>query len=193
MASCSTSAPNVASTTGNVAKQFVRTRAYYQPPSTNIPVPSSNTKQFSRLCLGGEIVQVPSAIVQQEGLFRAVVTKEAFRSLSVEAQTYLKRFLPKYEGAEKEEERILDAVFTADPNFYFGNPLGKVHSKIRCGWFNPERPSDQVQLRDNRRVLYDHYIRYYHISLLKKLLVSRRCLVEQATNRAIHSDGPVNQ
>uniref|UniRef100_A0A915C9D7 Nuclear factor related to kappa-B-binding protein n=1 Tax=Parascaris univalens TaxID=6257 RepID=A0A915C9D7_PARUN len=123
-----------------------------------------------------------SNVVLQEGLFRAVVTKEAFRSLSVEAQTYLKRFLPKYEGAEKEEERILDAVFTADPNFYFGNPLGKVHSKIRCGWFNPERPSDQVQLRDNRRVLYDHYIRYYHISLLKKLLVSRRKLLEHFAN-----------
>ncbi|VDM40897.1 unnamed protein product [Toxocara canis] len=170
---------NVACSQANMPKQFVRTKSYCQPPANSVSIPTSNSSNvhldsFSRLCLGGEIVQVPSAIVQQEALFRAVVTKEAYRSLSVEAQTYLKRFLPKYDGAEKDEERILDSVFTSDPNFYFGNPLGKVHSKIRCGWFNPERPSDQVQLRDNRRVLYDHYIRYYHISLLKKLLVSRR-------------------
>ncbi|VDK51937.1 unnamed protein product [Anisakis simplex] len=173
-------------------QQFtIRTAAPFQQQSANTSYPtmsandssssSSPAEAFSRLCLGGEIIQVPTAIVQQEWLFRAVVTKDAYRSLSVEAQTYLKRFLPKYDGAtEKEdEEKILDSVFTNDPNFYFGNPLGKIYSKLRCGWFNPERPGDQVQLRDNRRVLYDHYIRYYHISLLKKLLISRRKLLEQ--------------
>ncbi|EFO25556.1 hypothetical protein LOAG_02932 [Loa loa] len=106
---------------------------------------------FSRLCLGGEIVQVPTVIVEQETVFRAVITKHAFRSLGIDTQNYLKRFLPKYEGSDKDEEQILNIIFTADPNLYFGNPLGKLHSKIRCGWFNPERPSYQVQLRDNRR------------------------------------------
>ncbi|KHN70830.1 Nuclear factor related to kappa-B-binding protein [Toxocara canis] len=121
---------NVACSQANMPKQFVRTKSYCQPPANSVSIPTSNSSNvhldsFSRLCLGGEIVQVPSAIVQQEALFRAVVTKEAYRSLSVEAQTYLKRFLPKYDGAEKDEERILDSVFTSDPNFYFGNPLGK--------------------------------------------------------------------
>uniref|UniRef100_A0A0N4VNC8 General transcription factor 3C polypeptide 1 n=1 Tax=Enterobius vermicularis TaxID=51028 RepID=A0A0N4VNC8_ENTVE len=145
---------------------------------------------LSRLCLGGEIVAVPSAIIQEvqvlnfdadsaqvlkiESVFRQVITKEAFRSLSSEGQQYLKRFLPRYEGAENDEELILDAAFTDDKNFYFGNSMAKVHSKIRCGYFNPERPSAIVQLRDNRRVLYDHNIRHYYISLLKKLLIARR-------------------
>ncbi|MFH4973566.1 hypothetical protein AB6A40_000275 [Gnathostoma spinigerum] len=141
-----------------------------------------NTEPLSRLCLGGEIVQVPTAIVEQESMFRDVITKEAYRMLTPEAQNYLKRFLPKYEGAEADEERILECVFTSDPNFHFGNSLAKVYSKIKCGWFNPERTSDQVQLKDNRRLAYDHYIRYYYISLLKKLLVARHRLLKQVAN-----------
>ncbi|EJW85867.1 hypothetical protein WUBG_03220 [Wuchereria bancrofti] len=143
---------------------------------------------FSRLCLGGEIVQVPTVIVEQETVFRAVITKHAFRSLGIDTQNYLKRFLPKYEGSSKDEEQILDIVFTADPNLYFGNPLGKLHSKIRCGWFNPERPSDQVQLRDNRRVLYDHYIRHYYMTVLKSLLISRNREFVKYTNSSVFEE-----
>ncbi|VDK88043.1 unnamed protein product [Litomosoides sigmodontis] len=157
--------------------------------SNNYPMCSGVNKtnvahlHFSRLCLGGEIVQVPTVVVEQETMFRAVITKHAFRSLGDDMQNYLKvRFLPKYEGSDKDEEKILDIVFTADPNLYFGNPLGKLHSKIRCGWFNPERPSDQVQLRDNRRVLYDHYIRHYYMTVLKSLLISRNREFVKYTN-----------
>ncbi|VDN33503.1 unnamed protein product [Gongylonema pulchrum] len=45
---------------------------------------------LSRLCLGGEIVQLPTVLVEQESMFRAVITKDAYRSLSIEAQNYLK-------------------------------------------------------------------------------------------------------
>uniref|UniRef100_A0A1I8E8V4 Uncharacterized protein n=1 Tax=Wuchereria bancrofti TaxID=6293 RepID=A0A1I8E8V4_WUCBA len=170
---------------------------------------------FSRLCLGGEIVQVPTVIVEQETVFRAVITKHAFRSLGIDTQNYLKvvihnsrSFLPVHAytafnyleiireqyfsvscpRSSKDEEQILDIVFTADPNLYFGNPLGKLHSKIRCGWFNPERPSDQVQLRDNRRVLYDHYIRHYYMTVLKSLLISRNREFVKYTNSSVFEE-----
>ncbi|MCP9266020.1 Alpha-1,6-mannosyl-glycoprotein 2-beta-N-acetylglucosaminyltransferase [Dirofilaria immitis] len=155
----------------NVEDRGQKLSTYSGMKRTNAP-----SSHFSRLCLGGEIVQVPTIIVEQETVFRAVITKHAFQSLGTDTQNYLKRFLPKYEESDKDEEKILDIIFTADPNLYFGNPLGKLHSKIRCklsGWFNPERPSDQVQLRDNRRVLYDHYIRHYYMTVLKSLLISR--------------------
>jgi len=135
---------------------------------------------MQRLCLGGEIVQVPAVIVEQESLFRTVISRSAFDSLSIESRIYLRRFLPRYPNWESEESDILDCAFSDDPNFYFGNPVSRVHSKIQGGWFNPERPSDQVQLRDNARVLYDHYIRHYYISLLRKLLITRRKLIEKA-------------
>uniref|UniRef100_A0A914XKZ7 ASX DEUBAD domain-containing protein n=1 Tax=Plectus sambesii TaxID=2011161 RepID=A0A914XKZ7_9BILA len=142
--------------------------------SSSAAASNDDVEKMVRLCLGGEIVQVPQSLAASEDVFRAVMTKETFDSLSADAKTYLKRFLPSSDASEQSEEKILRGAFTNDKNFYFGNALGKVHSKIRAGWFNPERPSDQVQLRDNARVLYDHYIRRYYISLLKKLLISRR-------------------
>lgn len=170
--------PNIGSTRSSISSFSSAS------PICNSTTPSSSHCDIplSRLCLGGEIVAIPSAIIQEESLFREVITKEAYRFLSPEGQQYLKRFLPKYEGAEKDEEAILDAAFTSNPNCYFGNSMGKVHSKIRCGYFNPERPSAIVQLRDNRRVLYDHNIRHYYISLLKKLLIARRKLLERFYN-----------
>ncbi|VIO86674.1 Uncharacterized protein BM_BM11000 [Brugia malayi] len=167
---------------------MLRTGTNNYPTCSGMNRASASHLHFSRLCLGGEIVQVPTVIVEQETVFRAVVTKHAFRSLGTDTQNYLKRFLPKYEGSSKDEEQILDIVFTADPNLYFGNPLGKLHSKIRCGWFNPERPSDQVQLRDNRRVLYDHYIRHYYMTVLKSLLISRNREFVKYTNSSVFEE-----
>ncbi|VDN57789.1 unnamed protein product [Dracunculus medinensis] len=138
---------------------------------------------ISRLCLGGEIVKVPSLIVQMESFFRLAVSKKMHDLLSVEAQKYLTRFLPseKYKGHDNSSIKdmiiALDDIFTDDKNFFFGNPLEIVYSKIRCGWFNPERPADKVQLRDNCMVRYDHFIREYHINLVKKLHIARQRLL----------------
>uniref|UniRef100_A0A0N5AD64 CNDH2_C domain-containing protein n=1 Tax=Syphacia muris TaxID=451379 RepID=A0A0N5AD64_9BILA len=145
-------------------------------PVCNSTTPSSSQcdSELTKLCLGGEIVFVPSAIIQDESLFRDVITKDAYRMLSSEWQQYLKRFLPHYEGADEDEEAILNAAFTDDANFNFGNAMGKVYAKIKCGYFNGERASGLVQLKDNHRVLYDHNIRHYYISLLKKLLIARQ-------------------
>ncbi|CAG9541113.1 unnamed protein product [Cercopithifilaria johnstoni] len=144
---------------------MLRTGTNNYPTYSGMNKANGSHLHFSRLCLGGEIVQVPTVIVEQETMFRAVITKHAFRSLCTDTQNYLKRFLPKYEGSDKDEVKILDMIFTADPNLYFGNPLGKLHSKIRCGWFNPERPSDQVQLRDNRR---REFVRYTNSSAFEE-------------------------
>ncbi|VDN01222.1 unnamed protein product [Thelazia callipaeda] len=164
-------------------------------------------QRFSRLCLSGEIVHIPTVMLeehlqeaineflrkqflislydfyrdvfinaylcQQEDIFRAVVTKDAFRSLSVDTQDYLKRFLPKYDGSVNDEEKVLDTVFSASPNVYFGNPVEKFLSKLRQGLLNPVKSSDQAHLRDNRRVLYDHYIRHYYMTVFKSALISR--------------------
>ncbi|KJH44883.1 hypothetical protein DICVIV_09075 [Dictyocaulus viviparus] len=59
-----------------------------------------------------------------------------------------------------------------------GNPIEKVQSKLKNGWFNPDRPSQQNQIRDNNKVLYDHYIRFYHMSLLNKLVKSRHAVLQ---------------
>lgn len=50
------------------------------------------------------------------------------------------------------------------------NILSTIDSSILAGFFDPDR---STELNNNRKVLYDHYIRHYYMSLLKKLLISR--------------------
>ncbi|KAE9418087.1 hypothetical protein Angca_000837, partial [Angiostrongylus cantonensis] len=82
------------------------------------------------------------------------------------------QFLPPINNAA-EEQQALSCAFTRRTDLVHGNPIEKVQSKLKNGWFNPDRPSQQNQIRDNNRVLYDHYIRFYHMSLLNKLVKSR--------------------
>ncbi|KAF7640275.1 hypothetical protein Mgra_00000103 [Meloidogyne graminicola] len=58
--------------------------------------------------------------------------------------------------------------------------MEKFFKKICDGYFSSV---DHVQLRDHKRVLYDHYIRHHQMNLLKKLLVSRHMLLENASKR----------
>uniref|UniRef100_A0A914CQJ6 Uncharacterized protein n=2 Tax=Acrobeloides nanus TaxID=290746 RepID=A0A914CQJ6_9BILA len=113
-----------------------------------------------------------------EELFREIITKDAYKSLPVESRNYLKRFFPK-NHEPNEEEQILDGIFSTDPKFHFGNTIVKMHSKLKAGFFDPDRSSE---LNNNRKVLYDHYIRHYYMSLLKKLLISRHAIFDQECN-----------
>lgn len=45
---------------------------------------------------------------------------------------------------------------------------------VSAGYFNRPHPADEVQLRDHRKVLYDHFIRRYYMDLMKKLMISRQ-------------------
>uniref|UniRef100_A0A915DMI3 Uncharacterized protein n=1 Tax=Ditylenchus dipsaci TaxID=166011 RepID=A0A915DMI3_9BILA len=135
----------------------------------------------SRLCLGGEMVEVPDILINDETLFRNVMKKSAFWSLSEPARQRLRRFLPLPISSREEEDKVLDCAFTNNESFCFGSPISKVFLKIKTGYFSAPHAADQVQLRDHRRVLYDHYIRHYYMNLLKKLLIGRQIILESAS------------
>uniref|UniRef100_A0A914YCT5 Uncharacterized protein n=1 Tax=Panagrolaimus superbus TaxID=310955 RepID=A0A914YCT5_9BILA len=65
--------------------------------------------------------------------------------------------------------------------------MTRAFNRIRAGYFNVERPSDLLQLQDNRRVWYDHFIRQYYMRLLKKMLLTRHAILEQAANLPEHA------
>ncbi|CAJ0932129.1 unnamed protein product, partial [Mesorhabditis belari] len=147
--------------------------------------------EMSKLNLGGELILVPTVLVISEGAFRSIINHETFMKLPEAAKKHLMTFLPQSERPEDNEE-TLKKVFTKSPRFNFGNPVGKFHAKLKGGHFGTERPSERVQLKDDQRVLYDHYIRFYHINLLKKLLVSRHALLQHFISTPTWEDpGPV--
>ncbi|KIH57912.1 hypothetical protein ANCDUO_11891 [Ancylostoma duodenale] len=87
------------------------------------------------------------------------------------------QFLPPIKTVA-EEQHALACAFTKRTDLVHGNPIERVQSKLKNGWFNPDRPSQQNQIRDNNKVLYDHYIRFYHMNLLNKLVKSRHAVLQ---------------
>ncbi|VDM65841.1 unnamed protein product [Strongylus vulgaris] len=87
------------------------------------------------------------------------------------------QFLPPIKTVA-EEQHALSCAFTKRMDLVHGNPIERVQSKLKNGWFNPDRPSQQNQIRDNNKVLYDHYIRFYHMNLLNKLVKSRHAVLQ---------------
>ncbi|KAE9550472.1 hypothetical protein FO519_006310 [Halicephalobus sp. NKZ332] len=136
---------------------------------------------LGQLSIGGEVVEVPDIVLENEGVFRHILSPGTFFSLSEEHQTHLKRFLPRNLDDEETEKCIFSAL-THDQNHYFGSPLSRAFNKIRAGFYNVDRPTDLHQLQDNRRVWYDHFIRRHYMKLLRTLVVARHAILEQAAS-----------
>ncbi|KAK5979548.1 hypothetical protein GCK32_015248 [Trichostrongylus colubriformis] len=128
--------------------------------------------EVTRVNFNGDLLLLPSILVHSEYVFRQVVCAETYYSLSEEARAHLRQFLPPIKTVA-EEQHALACAFTKRTDLVHGNPINRVQSKLKNGWFNPDRPSQQNQIRDNNKVLYDHYIRFYHMNLLNKLVKSR--------------------
>lgn len=133
--------------------------------------------EVTRVNFNGDLLLLPSILVHSEYVFRQIVSAETYYSLSEEARAHLRQFLPPIKTIA-EEQHTLECAFTTRTDLVHGNPIDKVQSKLKNGWFNPDRPSQQNQIRDNNKVLYDHYIRFYHMNLLNKLVKSRHVVLQ---------------
>ncbi|CAJ0599815.1 unnamed protein product [Cylicocyclus nassatus] len=133
--------------------------------------------EVTRVNFNGDLLLLPSILVHSDYVFRQVVCAETYYSLSEEARNHLRQFLPPIKTVA-EEQHALSCAFTKRMDLVHGNPIDRVQSKLKNGWFNPDRPSQQNQIRDNNKVLYDHYIRFYHMNLLNKLVKSRHAVLQ---------------
>ncbi|KHJ83161.1 hypothetical protein OESDEN_17142, partial [Oesophagostomum dentatum] len=133
--------------------------------------------EVTRVNFNGDLLLLPSILVHSDYIFRQVVSVETYYSLSEEARNHLRQFLPPIKTVA-EEQHALSCAFTKRMDLVHGNPIERVQSKLKNGWFNPDRPSQQNQIRDNNKVLYDHYIRFYHMNLLNKLVKSRHAVLQ---------------
>uniref|UniRef100_A0A7E4V6R6 DUF4211 domain-containing protein n=1 Tax=Panagrellus redivivus TaxID=6233 RepID=A0A7E4V6R6_PANRE len=140
---------------------------------------------FRKLNIGGETVPVPDLMLENEEIFKGVLSMDTFNSLSEESKAHLKRFLPR---GVNPEQGVSDAL-TPDSGFFFGSPLELARKRINEGFYDHDYPQHQAMLRDDRRVRYDHFIRQYHMKLLKKLLLTRHAILEQAAT--IPPDAPI--
>ncbi|CAJ0586757.1 unnamed protein product, partial [Mesorhabditis spiculigera] len=170
-------------------------------PSTSFstsPTPSESSDddlenlhvELSRLAFHGEECLIPTILLISEDAFRSVINYDTFKSLDEATQKKLRTLLPQFDDPS-EEELALQSVFTVDETFNFGTPIGKVHWKLKSGQFGVGRASERHQLRDSQGVKYDHYIRFYHMNLLKKLLISRHDLLQHySSTPLIDEPGP---
>uniref|UniRef100_A0AC35FKL6 Uncharacterized protein n=1 Tax=Panagrolaimus sp. PS1159 TaxID=55785 RepID=A0AC35FKL6_9BILA len=166
---------------------------YYQESASPAASETSTIEiTMSQLSIGGEVIEVPDLMLENESIFYHVLSKETFDSLSIDQQNHLKRFLPKTCETEKDVKKCINSAFNYNPNYYFGSPSTRAFNRIRAGYFNVDRPSDLLQLQDNRRVWYDHFIRQYYMKLLKRILLTRHAILEQAANLPEHAPIKIN-
>uniref|UniRef100_A0A1I7WUR5 Sin3a_C domain-containing protein n=1 Tax=Heterorhabditis bacteriophora TaxID=37862 RepID=A0A1I7WUR5_HETBA len=170
-----------------------------QPGPSGIPTQQQDTPtlnsetETTKVVLSGDIVSLPNILVCSEVIFRSVINTDVYMQLSDQAKKYLRQYLPKINN-EQDEKDVLSHAFSQKMSLVHGNPIEMLHSKLKNGWYSPERPpAQQVQIRDNNKVLYDHYIRFYHINLLKKLLMSRHTLLQHYMNTSAFEERPTKQ
>lgn len=130
-------------------------------------------EEETKLTFGNQIFDVPSAIISELDIFLEIYCKHTWDTLRTEDKERLKKLLPSSQN-DGETLNLLTELFDAS------GKSNECHRRLQADWYRADRPSREVQIRDNARLLYDHAIRKYYIQLLKKLLASRRKILETA-------------
>uniref|UniRef100_A0A0K0G3D0 Uncharacterized protein n=1 Tax=Strongyloides venezuelensis TaxID=75913 RepID=A0A0K0G3D0_STRVS len=142
--------------------------------------------RMRRINLNGFSFNVPEILLENEAIFRGIFSRRVFDALPPHTKQYLYQFLPHVDDIPVDS--FVDAAFTNDPGFNFVNPLTKLRKKLQHNWFSSEKSSEILQLRDSRKVIYDHFIRQYYIDLMGKLLRSRHEILEKAYQSTSQED-----
>uniref|UniRef100_A0A1I7Z7Q1 snRNA-activating protein complex subunit 3 n=1 Tax=Steinernema glaseri TaxID=37863 RepID=A0A1I7Z7Q1_9BILA len=184
--SCSSTEPS--STVNIVNGEGSDSTVAEEPSSSTSP---KSTLPMSRICLTGDSIYIPTVLCEDEELLRSILSVETLKSLPEEKQTALKKLLPSYEKSDEDLDMILECAFSNDEFFCYGNTLSKLFYKLECNWYSPDRPCEDLQLRDNRRVMYDHFHRHYYISMLRRLLISRHRILEKVSALSGSEEGDI--
>ncbi|KAI6218182.1 hypothetical protein M3Y99_01728500 [Aphelenchoides fujianensis] len=154
-------------------------------PSESSPPPPPPPEKLE-LVLANELIEVPSKLFRDEEFFRSVVTKEAFYSLSEGARSRLIKHLPPEMAANMDD--ALDFIFSKNKSTGFLPPLTTVYNRFEgkrrlfiSGYYSPAHAADSTQLRDFHKVLYYHFIRNHNMQLLRKLVLNRHQILENAS------------
>ncbi|KAI6217398.1 hypothetical protein M3Y99_01769200 [Aphelenchoides fujianensis] len=161
-------------------------------PSESSPPPPPPPEKLE-LVLANELIEVPSKLFRDEEFFRSVVTKEAFYSLSEGARSRLIKHLPPEMAANMDD--ALDFILSKEKSTGFLPPLTTVYNRfegkrsiaatfiasIPAGYYSPAHAADSTQLRDFHKVLYYHFIRNHNMQLLRKLVLNRHQILENAS------------
>ncbi|CAD5210416.1 unnamed protein product [Bursaphelenchus okinawaensis] len=144
---------------------------------------------YMNLFLNGEFVDIPAKLFENEAIFRSVISRESFDKLSSEAKYRLKGFLPSAFMEKQNFEKDLDIAFTEEA--FIPAPL-VVYQKTRGGYYNHPHSADPNQLNSYYRVLHNHFIRNHSMRLLRKLLLSRKTILEKAEHVGFNEEINLN-
>ncbi|KAI6216313.1 hypothetical protein M3Y99_01826100 [Aphelenchoides fujianensis] len=132
-------------------------------PSESSPPPPPPPEKLE-LVLANELIEVPSKLFRDEEFFRSVVTKEAFYSLSEGARSRLIKHLPSEMAANMDD--ALDFILSKDKSTGFLPLLTTVYNRFE----------GKLAI-----VLYYHFIRNHNMQLLRKLVLNRHQILENAS------------
>ncbi|XP_077484243.1 nuclear factor related to kappa-B-binding protein isoform X2 [Amblyomma americanum] len=149
------------------------------PPGGGSHHPHRGVEPMERCLLGGQVVQIPQALCEQEALLRAVLSIDTWNNVLSEAHKIrLMEFLPNFGENDKEEKvETLQRLFSGC-NFRFGNPIHCFFLRLRDGLLVPDIARTASLVRKASYRDYRLHQRRYHCCLLQEILVSRKRLLD---------------
>uniref|UniRef100_A0A3P8VPC7 Nuclear factor related to kappaB binding protein n=1 Tax=Cynoglossus semilaevis TaxID=244447 RepID=A0A3P8VPC7_CYNSE len=146
-----------------------------------------NHGQITEECLlGNTVVSLPEDLLEDPEIFFSVMSESTWTEVLTDSQRqHLRQFLPQFpENNSSEQESVISDLFN-DRNVHFGNPVHLAQKLFRDGYFNPEVVKYRQLCAKSQRKRQLYSLQQYYHRLLKQILVSRKELVEVATQNGL--------
>ncbi|XP_003386786.1 PREDICTED: nuclear factor related to kappa-B-binding protein-like [Amphimedon queenslandica] len=137
-------------------------------------------KKEVSLLIGGEEISVPTELLEDEDVFSHVMSRDTWDNVLTESdREHLSKFLPQELSNEQKESTITDLF--GGVAFKFGsNPIKESWDKVSGGDYVRDISCLKDKLKLLKYQLYQQNMKYYHLSLMQDVLLSKRHIMYSA-------------
>ena len=155
-------------------------------PMENDPGAESSEPILEELLLGGNLVEVPSDLYENEDIFNTFFSVETWNNLIPEdVKLELLQYLPNFPTDDLDEKaRTIEMLFGGQ-NFHFGNPLEKFREDLVNGDYLPENVEMKAMVATAQRRNFEEWLENYQFDIAQKCLDSRKKHLEAATGNIV--------
>jgi len=135
-------------------------------------------KEFYEPCLFNNLViSLPCSLIAGLKDIFGVVSMETWNSLTEHEKESLIPFLPK----DYPMEKLLNQLFSGE-NFFFGNPLNKLHKKMQAGEYHTYVVPQRERFLDMKHKDHNHELRLYQERMLQKSVSFKKKVMQNFNN-----------
>eukprot|EP00795_Rhopilema_esculentum_P016579 gene16579-8002_t len=107
--------------------------------------------------LNEETIDIPSDLIENESVFKSVLSYHTWQSLSPVEKAHLQKYLPPSKVQRSQEETIR-LLFSEDPNFKHGNAVDVLYKNLKAGRCSPSiarklKKCRSLKYKDYKRIL----------------------------------------